>query len=638
MPPPSEASSDEPEDPPYIYCLDDMPCEQVQQVVDLLTCRIEDHSGEGCATINAGEYLETLVAYLTNACGTPLYDIDGQHIQVCEYDACEPQQPTSADSGDEPTPNELGVCGHYPADTVALLVAYIQNLLNDCDITDHDTSAIACACDALNQDEPICNIQLCNGEPVAQASPVRVCGETVWHWLELVCTNPAFDLDPETTVCGIEICGPTAINPTQVCGQQVTVTQCPGTQIGAVVNSIPVCINNPCPPPYFTVTPLAVCGATVPPVNPCNPPFTIGVEVGSLGDCVTNPCWPTPVVVTPPTVCGTAVPDDLDGDGFLEDAEIIAGSQPIFPASTPGSDDDGDAAFWGGAPGAMNALEPVGPGARAICTGAYGIVASDACFGYVRPGPLVDPHTVVDNMGRVWKWDGICVPGIMGNYALCQGANSNYPAAATPYLIQNMPNDGYGWRYVGDAPCAAPFVTPGPPGIVTVCGNLVQQCTVPGTVGIEIGSTPVCVPDPCPGGVTPGTAPVIVTVCGIVVQQCPTPGDIGVDPVLCTADPCPGGVVPGTAPTIVTVCGTPVDQCGTGSVGIEPACAPDPCPTGVVPGTSPTIVTVCGTPVDTPDADGDGVPDAAEPTICSQENPFTPIDGTCVGGDYTPPV
>ncbi|MES2154667.1 MAG: kelch repeat-containing protein [bacterium] len=38
-----------------------------------------------------------------------------------------------------------------------------------------------------------------------------------------------------------------------------------------------------------------------------------------------------------------------------------------------------------------------------------------------------------------------------------------------------------------------------------------------------------------------------------------------------------------------------------------------------------------------PDDDGDGVDDSQEPFICANENPFTPLDGHCVGNDYFPP-
>ncbi|MGB1696997.1 MAG: hypothetical protein ACPHK8_01200, partial [Thermoplasmatota archaeon] len=36
------------------------------------------------------------------------------------------------------------------------------------------------------------------------------------------------------------------------------------------------------------------------------------------------------------------------------------------------------------------------------------------------------------------------------------------------------------------------------------------------------------------------------------------------------------------------------------------------------------------------DEDADKVPDVIEPTLCSVENQNTPLDGTCVGDDYTP--
>lgn len=131
---------------------------------------------------------------------------------------------------------------------------------------------------------------------------------------------------------------------------------------------------------------------------------------------------------------------DPDADGSPSSVEVDSGSSPALAASRPSTDDDGDAT--------LNNAEPVFVSgvvaSRALCTGAYGVVASDACLGYAAPattGCVGSPSGLwVCQNSAVHVWDSVCTD----TYASCAASSQRVQPA--PVYGGTFSGDGYGWR------------------------------------------------------------------------------------------------------------------------------------------------------------------------------------------------
>ncbi len=258
-------------------------------------------------------------------------------------------------------------------------------------------------------------------------------------------------------------------------------------------------------------------------------------------------------------------------------------------------------------------------------------------------------------------------------HAPCTAPDVGYePACVTPPVPCTLPEIGV------EPDCLVPC-TPPDVGVEPDCTTPPTPCTPP-QVGLEPDCTVPCTPpdvgvEPdCTTPPTPCTPPQV----GLEPDcQTPcTPPDVGFEPD-CSGPPTPctfpeigiepDCMVPCAAPDVgyEPNCVTPPVPCTPPAVGLEPDCLVPCTPpdVGFQPdcqpadddadddGVSDAVDNCPGVPngdqadqdgdgvgdACDPDDDGDGIPDDLEPTLCANENPLTPLDGTCVGDDYTPP-
>ncbi|MES2154668.1 MAG: thrombospondin type 3 repeat-containing protein [bacterium] len=409
-----------------------------------------------------------------------------------------------------------------------------------------------------------------------------------------------------------------------------------------------------CPPPYVIVTP----------VGTFDNPYTCAVS-GCGGGPPSIELWGTPLVCWPPGF--DYCPDGL---GAVTPAGPLCMELDFCPPPDQGVVIDS----------VMLCLPPCPPGD--IGPG------SPACVPPPVPCTLpelgLEPDCIVPCTPPDLGYKPACVPGPVPCTFPELGLEPDCIIPCTAPDVGYEPN-----CLAPPVPCTPPAIglepdcpvpcTPPDVGFEPDCAGPPTPCTLP-EVGIEpdclvpcaapdVGYEPNCVTPPVP--CTPpaiGLEPDCLVPC--------TPPDVGFEPDCgLTPVPCtfpeigiePDCMVPCAAPDVgyEPNCVTPPVPCTPPAVGLEPDCLVPCTPpdVGFQPdcqpadddadddGVSDAVDNCPGVPngdqadqdgdgvgdACDPDDDGDGIPDDLEPTLCANENPLTPLDGTCVGDDYTPP-
>ncbi|MES2154669.1 MAG: thrombospondin type 3 repeat-containing protein [bacterium] len=408
-----------------------------------------------------------------------------------------------------------------------------------------------------------------------------------------------------------------------ICIQPGTLDPCPGGDLGVVVLGNPVCHEvDFCPPPDQ--------GVVIDSIVTCLPPCPPGDTGPGVPLCVPGSCSSVSLLL------------------YLLNADWLHdGFQPsnCVPPN----------------PGACS----VDPFLDALCV----------CLGFGSINDFLgSPHTIP------WPADCVvqpCTAPAMGLEPVCVTPCTLpdvgfEPNCVTPPVPCTPPTVGFEPDCM--VPCTPPDVgfepdcnttpTPCTPPELGIEPNCIVTCTAP-----DVGYEPNCVtpPVPCappaiglePDCIVPCTAPDVGYEPNCVTPPVPcTPPAIGLEPDC---------MVPCTPPDVgfEPDCGTTPVPCTPPAIGLEPDCMVPCTPPDV--GFQPDCQPVdddadddgVSDPVDNcpgipngdqadqdgdgvgdacdPDDDGDGVPDDLEPTVCANENPLTPLDGTCVGDDYTPP-